>query len=118
MNKVKINDVEYEISPLKMKHLRRISEMVSEGKDMRNATFTDLDRWVTFMADSIKEKNPSFTEDMLGDLTMTGFAELWKSIIEISGIRFVPKGEANPTETSTMEPSTAASPSQSVGHIQ
>lgn len=98
ITKVKINNVEYEISPLRMKHLKRITTLLSSTAP--SGIYADLERWFPFILDSIKEKNASFNEEILQEATMDEINLAWAAIVNISGIVIRTKvGETKPTTT-------------------
>lgn len=96
MTKVKINGKEYEVSPLKVKHLRRISSILSENKQVLG-TFNSIERFVPFMLESIQVRNPNFTEDDLSEASLQELLDAWEVIVKSSGIKFI-SGEPRPAE--------------------
>lgn len=112
MPTVKINGKEYQIHPLKVKHLRRITEIMKENQKSPGL-FVSLDRWSPFILESIQVYNPNFTEDDLSEATLNELMTAWDTIVQESGIKFV-TGEPKPAE-STGDSSMGASPAPSAG---
>ncbi len=106
-NKVKLNNQEYTVSPLKCKHLRKISELVKSGL-ASTGTFSDLEQFAPFILDSVKVNHPDFTEDLIYESTLQEVLDTWNTIVAISGIEFKP-GEKAPTAASIGQPSTVGS---------
>jgi hypothetical protein len=95
-NTVTINGKEYEISPLLMKHLRGISDMV--GKDFSGDVFVALNRWREYITFSIQVKTPDFNPEELDNMTMNDYIALWVKVQNISGIKLSAKqGETQPS---------------------
>lgn len=116
MPTVKIGQQEFELSPLKLKHLRKISKQIEEtGISPRTASFNDLDKWLPFIGDSIKANKPDFDFSLLDEMTLQEFSEIWKSLLAVSGFSIVAKGEAVPTRVLTTNESTGDSRSATDG---
>jgi len=113
--KVTIEGKEYILSPLRCKHLRQISAILREQPT--GGLFSAIERWMPFVSDSIKIKTPDFDPALIEEMTLQEFNDVWKKIIEISGIALSPKGEQKPME-STGEQSTDVSQLPSAGPIQ
>lgn len=112
--KITINGKEYILSPLRLKHLRRINETLKEAPSGSIAVL--LDRYSPYVTASIQEHNPDFKKEQLEELTFAEFLGAWQSTLTASGIIVQKKeGEAVPSMTSTGEASTVASASASDG---
>lgn len=111
-NKVTFAGREFELSPLRLKHLRRISKQIEEtGASPRTPTFSDLDKWLPYIGDSISVIHQDFDRNLLDEMTIEEFGTVWQKILAVSGFKVVPKGEAQPTGALTTKESTGASPS-------
>lgn len=106
--KVTINGTEYQLSPLRCKHLREISKMLSDGlaNVPTKGVYAEIEKWTPYIGDSIRVKSTSFDDVLLGELTLQEFTDTWNALVGISGIKVVSKGEGNPA--STGDGSTAA----------
>lgn len=113
MTTVKINEKEYEISPLKIKHLRRISDVLIETRN-EAGLFKSIERWIPFIFESIKARNPKFTEEEMAEATLDEVSQAWDNLVKISGIKLI-AGEPQPTKESIGSLSTGASVPPSAG---
>jgi hypothetical protein len=94
-DKVTIAGKEYSIAPLKLKHLKLITEMLKT--EAPTAVYESLSRFFPFIAASIQEKNPEFKAEMIDEGTLDEINSAWTRIIDYSGIKIVPKvGEPKP----------------------
>ncbi len=117
--KITIGTNEYELSPLKIKHLRKISKQIEEtSSSPRKPSFADLDKWTPFILDSITVIHQDAKMEVLDEMTLEEFGAAWTALLNISGFKIVSKGEAKPTEALTSNGSTDDSPSAAVGPIQ
>lgn len=107
-DKVTINGTEYAISPLRCKHLREISKLVKDESIKKSTDFTAVEKWMPFIFDAIRSKNPEFTQAILDEATLQEFNDAWKKIVEISGVQMVKVGETKPA--SIGDSSTGESP--------
>ena len=113
--KVTINGKEYEAAPLKVKHLRKITEMLAERDDSgKQNFFNTLSRWIPFITESIQALNKDFTAEMVDEASVDELLTAWNTIVAASGIKFT-SGETKPTE-STGDASMDASAAPSAGH--
>ena len=111
---ITINGQSYEVSPLRCKHLRTITEMLTRPQP--SALWASLERWLPYIKDSIVVKNPQFKESELDEMTIEELNSARLTILQVSGIILVDKqpGEVKPTDSTGMT-STQESPSPSVG---
>src|SRR3954468_13819504 len=111
-NKVNIDGKEYEVSKLRCKHLRQLSLLVKEppGKG-----FEIIDRYMPYLFESLKIKNPSITMEVLDELELQEFSDAWKKVVALSGVQLL-QGEGKPME-SNGEESTGGSPVPPAGTI-
>jgi hypothetical protein len=93
-NKITIAGKEYVISPLRMKHLRQITEMLKQ--DAPTAVYESLSRFFPYIAASIQEKQPEFKQESIDDGTLDEINTAWIAVIDYSGIKIVPKVETKP----------------------
>lgn len=112
-NIVTIGGKDYEISPLRLKHLKQITTLLS--KDAPTDVYASLERFYPFITFSIQQKDPSFTVEMIDEGTLAEINNVVNAVIDYSGIKVVAKGEQKPTASSTGLPSTDASVPQSAG---
>lgn len=114
--KVTINSKEYEISPLRCKHLRQVSAILKEQKENPISTlgFSSIDTWMPFIYDSLRIKNLDFKREELDEMTLTEFSTTWDKIVKLSGVTIISGGEVKPV-SSTGDGSTAESPAPSAG---
>jgi hypothetical protein len=113
-SKVTIAGKEYEISPLKMKHIRAITEMVKANAP--SGVYDSLSRFFPYITASIKEKNPDFTQEMIEDGTLDEINTVVTTVIDYSGIKITAKsGEAKPVQDSIGDTSTENLPPQPAG---
>ena len=94
---ITINEKSYEVSPLRCKHLRQITEELSRPQP--TALWPTLQRWLPYIKDSVLVKYPEFKEPELEEMTIMEVNQAWATILEVSGIQMVDKksGEAPPT---------------------
>lgn len=93
---VTINGTEYELSPLRCKHLREISETLAAGTPAPKGVYAEIMQWSKYIGESIKTKSPNFDFELLGELTLQEFTDTWNLVVAISGIKVVSKGEVAP----------------------
>jgi hypothetical protein len=106
-DRVVIAGQEYTISPLRLKHLREISELVA--KPAPTAAYQNLARFFPYIVASIKEKAPEFSESLLDEATLDEVSNAWTMILEFSGIKIVSKqGETKPAVDPSLGKSMAA----------
>lgn len=116
MSSIKIGSSEYELAPLRLKHLRKISKQIQEtGSSPRTPTFADLDKWLPYIGDSIEVGSKDFDRSILDEMTLQEFTEAWTTLLNVSGFKIVAKGEAKPMEVLTTKESTDALPSAADG---
>lgn len=104
--KVTIDGKAYLVGPLRCKHLRQISKLLKDKSQQNTTDFTSVERWMPFVLDAIKSKNPEFKEETLDEMTLQEFNDTWNLIVGISGVQLTAKGEAKPAlngEKSTVE---------------
>lgn len=103
---VKINGKDYNLAPLRMKHLKQITSYLTSPKPN---LMDRLEVWYPFIEFSVKEGGtPNFSTDELDELTMEQLLEVWTAVQQVTGITVGPKaGETKPVEQ-TGAPSTAA----------
>lgn len=90
---ITIAEKEYIVSPLRCKHLKEITKLLADSsKRVTTNTYADIDRWMPFMLDSLRFKNPDIDENILGEMTLQEFQDGWGEIVRISGIKVVNKG--------------------------
>lgn len=90
-NTITINGTTFELSSLKCKHLRQISEILQSGSlAPAKGVFAEVEKWMPFIAESIKVKTPDFNTQLLDELTLQEFTDTWNNIVAISGIKVVP----------------------------
>lgn len=112
--KILVNDKEYTIGPLRLKHLKQMSEILSEAASsttpLKGGIYANVERWSPLLLSSLQTHNSELTMDFIQDMTLTEFNEAWTKVISISNIQLVSKGETTPApETSTGDSSTAES---------
>jgi len=91
---VVINGTTYILSPLRCKYLRQISEVLASGTlAPTKGIYTEIEKFMPYIAASIKEKVPTFDQALLDELTLQEFMDTWTQVVAISGIRVVPKEE-------------------------
>jgi hypothetical protein len=89
LTKVKINGSAYNLSPLRLKYLRQITEMLRE--DTPTDLYENLSRFFPFITISIKEYHPNFTQEILTEGTLGEISDAWSALIECSGIKLSTK---------------------------
>lgn len=105
-NKIVINGQEFALSSLRCKHLRQISQIL---QDITSAppkgVFSEVEKWMPFIAESIKVKTPDFNSALLDELTLQEFTDTWNNVVALSGITVVPKANTqSSTETTETTP--------------
>jgi hypothetical protein len=114
--KININGKEYTLSPLRLKHLRRINDTLKEPPSGSIAVL--LDRYSPYITASIQGNDPDFKKELLEELTFEEFLNTWQLTLRASGIIVQKKeGEIQPEATSSGAQSTDASVSPSAGTI-
>lgn len=99
-NSITINGTKFELSALRCKHLRQISEILqSTATTPPKGVFSEVEKWMPFIAESIKVKTPDFNQTLLDELTLQEFTDTWNNIVAISGITVVHKADIPSTET-------------------
>jgi len=93
--KVTINEKEYEISPLRCKHLRTISKILRD-RTQTTTDFSSVERWMPFVLESLQIKHKEFTQEMLDEMTLQEFNDTWERIVAVSGVQLASKGEVKP----------------------
>jgi hypothetical protein len=88
--KLTINGTDYELSPLRCKHLKEISAILKNGitaptKDV----YSEIEKWMPYIADSIKVKTPTFDASLLDEMTLQEFTDTWNAIVALSGIKVI-----------------------------
>jgi hypothetical protein len=99
MNKVRVNGKEYVISPLKCKHLRKISEILSQTTEAPQGAYGEIAKWLPFILASVQVEQPNVTIEELEEMTLQDFTDIWLAITEISGYKMVKRGEMTPRES-------------------
>lgn len=89
MNSVTINGQSYELSPLRCKHLKQISALLTQDTQIvpGKGVYAEIEKWMPFIAQSIKIKNPTFDEALLDELTLQEFQDTWNAVVQMSSIR-------------------------------
>lgn len=107
MSSVTINGKEYLLSPLRMKYLKQLANVLST---QRSTNMVDVFTfWNKFIVASIQDGgSPDFNEAELDELTPNELMDTWNKVKELSGITIGPKGERTPSAP-TGDTSTAAS---------
>ena len=91
-NSITINGTKFELSSLRCKHLRQISEILQNAVSTPpKGVFSEVEKWMPFIAESIKVKTPDFNSTLLDELTLQEFTDTWNNIVAMSGITVVPK---------------------------
>lgn len=85
----------YVLSPLRCKHMRQISDILSEQAHLSNSMFDELERWTPFILASIRIEHPAILPELLDEMTLDEFNNTWNAIISISGIKVVKSAEKN-----------------------
>jgi hypothetical protein len=93
---VTINEQEFEVSPLRCKHLRTISKILRDKSAQTATDFSSVERWMPFVLDSLQIKHKDFTQDKLDEMTLQEFNDTWEKIVAISGVQLAGKGETKP----------------------
>lgn len=93
---ITVGGIQYQASPLRLKHLRQINDMLEKGISPPKSVFEDLNPWMPFVVDCIKINHPEFTADMLDDMTAQEFYDAWMAIASNSGVKLT--GEAAPIQ--------------------
>lgn len=114
-NVVVIDGTSYTLAPLQMRHLREISTLLQNVESAKGGIIGALDRWMPYIRYSLKKNNPDFKDEMLDELTLEQFTEVWYKVTKVSGVTFTEKGEQKPKAVSTSTPSTGASAPLSAG---
>lgn len=92
---VTIDGKEYTISPLRLKYLREISEMVS--KPVTASAYASIERFFKYITLSIQEKHPEFKSETIDECTADQAIAIWTDVLNLSGIRIISKpGEIKP----------------------
>jgi hypothetical protein len=110
-----IEGVEHSFAPLKFKELRQLTEMKVSGDG-----FERLNQWLPFLKSSVERGGagtlPDF-EEMDVDTFRVVFAEMIACVMEASGVKLAPLGEAQPVTESLSSgvPSMASSSPQPAG---
>ena len=114
MSNIKIGEREYEVTPLKLKHLRRISKEIEESNATpRKPSFDELYKWIPYVYHSIAAVDKNIKIEDLDEMTIDEFSAAWDAILKISGFKIVAKeakGEAKPTGALTTSGSSVDSP--------
>ena len=99
-NSITINGTTFQLSSLRCKHLRQISQILQDSATTpAKGVFSEVEKWMPFIAESIKVKTPDFNSTLLDELTLQEFTDTWNAIVAMSGITVVPKAEQPATET-------------------
>src|ERR1700757_4582961 len=100
MANITIGEKSYQISPLKLKQVREISNILQArmknpdwNKDQ--SPFVEIETWLPFLLQSLKVHNPDVTQEVLEDMTLTEFTEAWNVVVNESGIKLA-TGERRP----------------------
>jgi len=96
MIKITIAGKEYQASPLRLKQLRQISQILSNPQAPKTG-WQDVERWLPFVLDCLKVYNPDITNEVLDEMTIQEFTDGWKAIAEGSSVQ-LNKGETKPTD--------------------
>ena len=89
----------YQASPLRLKHLRSISEILASGIPAPKSGYEDIARWLPFVYDCVKVNHAEFTMVDLDEMSAQEFHEAWKTIVDNSSVKLT-SGEAMPTQQS------------------
>lgn len=93
---IKVAGKEYEASPLRMKHLKRLTEMMNEPRP--KDIYSVLSRWFPFIFASISDLNSEFKSEQVDEMTSQEVNDAVVVIAELSGIKMVSSGETMPVE--------------------
>lgn len=107
-----INGQSYLLSPLRCKHLRIISEKLAAGASMPKGVYSEIEQWMPFIGDSIQVNTPNFDRALLDEMTLQEFTDSWNTLVSISGIKVVTKGEMMPDSASESSRQVEHSPIQ------
>lgn len=114
---VKIGTKEYELSPLRLKQLKKIASVLESGTlSPTTGGYGEIDKWLPFILDSVKVSSPNVTIEELEEMSLQEFLDTWNTLIAMSGIKMVSQGEKTPM-VSTGASSTPDSASPSAGDI-
>jgi len=91
-----IGGVQYKASPLKLKHLRQISEMLTKGITPPKTVFEDISPWMPYVFECIQANHPEFDIKLLEELTAQDFFDMWIAIANNSGVKL--SGEQMPIQ--------------------
>src|SRR5208282_917836 len=104
-NSITINGTKFELSSLRCKHLRQISEILQGSSTTPpKGVFSEVEKWMPFIAESIKVKTPDFNATLLDELTLQEFTDTWNNIVAMSGITVVNKSNLQTTTAETIPP--------------
>lgn len=92
--KITIGEKEFELSPLRLKHIKAITSMV--GQPAPTSIIASLARWTPYLLDSIKVKNPDFKEEDLDEATLPELTAASDALLVVSGLVIKKQGEATP----------------------
>ena len=114
-----IGGVEYQAAPLRLKHVKAISQILSQrsSNPVKATGYAyDIEPWVPFIVDALKPNQPNITPDIVEDMTLQEFNDAWNIIVNNSGIKVT--GEKTPKAESTGNLYTGDSAALSDGHIE
>lgn len=119
-NKIIIAGKDYEISKLRLKHLRKLSEVLLEVKRQKEAgeqgqLYDRVNSWGEFIIASIQIKHPEFGQEQIDEMTMDEVLAGWNQVLAFSSVQLV--GETKTAPEQTGDSSTQASASPSAGPI-
>lgn len=104
---IQIDGKSLELSPLRCGQLKRITAILTDGKPAGG--FYAIQRWLPFILESIKVRQPTFTETDLDEMTIQEFTTIWNRLVSMSGIQIASTGEQKPAGASDGTKSTDAS---------
>jgi hypothetical protein len=77
----------YEAAPLRLKHLRLISEKLASGIPAPKSSYDDVAPWLPLVLDCLKVNHPELTIDSLDEMSGQEFYDAWQAIIEVSKVK-------------------------------
>ena len=86
----------YDAAPLRLKHLRLISERVAKGIPVPKSAYEDVEPWLPLVLECVKINHPEVTLDTLDEMSGQEFYDAWQAIIAASKVKIV--GEAAPIQ--------------------
>ena len=99
---VTIAGKQYQAAPLRLKHLRTISEILASGIPAPKSGYEDIARWMPFVYDCVKVNHTELTMVDLDEMSAQEFHEAWQAIVTNSSVKLTP-GEAMPQKQTGAE---------------